>query len=439
MDNATYRGFVATTDDALLLFEACRQNILPRRKHRLNENERNKITSGSIFVWDETESGIRRWTDGRRWSPSRVTGCFLSYIELKPRLHEREHSTVRVSYKHSYSGVPDMPMEDGLVKKSLSLFTTDGHKLHLICYYRKEDVDGGLLTEPSRDSRLRSITIPKGLYPDFLSDIACVEPPHSLPAKKRRISAAPAADGQTPLGTSISHPHLPMLLPRPSPSQNQQLSATGYRRMTMVDRHPGRLKHNQIGLAHTIQGVPMMTSPHQRHIMPMMSHTAPIPSYQMTPARPVLQQQQYGNVPNALVSPGHPSSAHVRINYLPNYRSQSNPVPQENDAVMFHPLSAPSGSPTYKRKNMADADATLEFPTSATSSSSSIGSSDKSSMKLPSVSELLGSIDRKRKLTSSEESSKYHPAGLAQTAHTRYTNNVWDCRQPSEDIPSFAH
>ncbi|PIA13647.1 hypothetical protein COEREDRAFT_48551, partial [Coemansia reversa NRRL 1564] len=164
MDNASYHGFIATTDDALLMFEACRQNIFPRRRHRLNEIERNEITSGSIFVWDETESGIRRWTDGKRWSPSRVNGCFLSYIELKPKSYKKKQSTTCISCKHSYS---DIPMEDDLVKKSLSLFTKDNHKLHLVCYYCKKDVDSGILIEPSRDPRLRSIKISQSRYPEF--------------------------------------------------------------------------------------------------------------------------------------------------------------------------------------------------------------------------------------------------------------------------------
>lgn len=39
------------------------------------------ITSGSVFVFDEEESGIKRWTDGFFWSPSRILGNFLLYRE----------------------------------------------------------------------------------------------------------------------------------------------------------------------------------------------------------------------------------------------------------------------------------------------------------------------------------------------------------------------
>jgi hypothetical protein len=40
-------------------------------------SERRMITSGSVFVFDEDESGIKRWTDGFFWSPSRILGNFL--------------------------------------------------------------------------------------------------------------------------------------------------------------------------------------------------------------------------------------------------------------------------------------------------------------------------------------------------------------------------
>lgn len=43
------------------------------------------ITSGSVFVFDEDESGIKRWTDGFFWSPSRILGNFLLYRETEKK------------------------------------------------------------------------------------------------------------------------------------------------------------------------------------------------------------------------------------------------------------------------------------------------------------------------------------------------------------------
>lgn len=78
----TYYGIIDSTADALRVFELCRQGRLGRVRRRLHEKERHLIRSGSVFVFDEKESGIRRWTDGRLWSPSRILGNFLIYREL---------------------------------------------------------------------------------------------------------------------------------------------------------------------------------------------------------------------------------------------------------------------------------------------------------------------------------------------------------------------
>lgn len=84
-DFETFHGLVETTSDALRIFELCRHGRLGRVRRRLHERERRQIKSGSIFVFDEAESGIRRWTDGRLWSPSRILGNFLVYRELERR------------------------------------------------------------------------------------------------------------------------------------------------------------------------------------------------------------------------------------------------------------------------------------------------------------------------------------------------------------------
>ncbi len=88
----TYSGFIKTTADALKLLAATdlpdnTPNNPPRRiVRRLLDSERTSlIRSGSVFVWDEKEAGMRRWTDGRLWSASRVSGCFLTYRELNIR------------------------------------------------------------------------------------------------------------------------------------------------------------------------------------------------------------------------------------------------------------------------------------------------------------------------------------------------------------------
>ncbi len=79
----TFHGLIEDTSDALRIFQLCRLGRLGRIRRRLHEKERKLIRSASVFVFDEQESGIRRWTDGRLWSPSRILGNFLIYRELE--------------------------------------------------------------------------------------------------------------------------------------------------------------------------------------------------------------------------------------------------------------------------------------------------------------------------------------------------------------------
>jgi Gti1/Pac2 family transcription factor len=86
-------GFIETTGDALLILEAARRGLIPRITRRLVDSERKMITSGSVFVFDEDESGIKRWTDGFFWSPSRILGNFLLYRET----HKRGNRSTRAA------------------------------------------------------------------------------------------------------------------------------------------------------------------------------------------------------------------------------------------------------------------------------------------------------------------------------------------------------
>lgn len=56
-------------NDAHVIFEAVRLGLLPLIKRRLTSDERDQLTSGNVFVWEEAEhkGGLERWTDGRRW------------------------------------------------------------------------------------------------------------------------------------------------------------------------------------------------------------------------------------------------------------------------------------------------------------------------------------------------------------------------------------
>ncbi|OAD76765.1 hypothetical protein PHYBLDRAFT_74636 [Phycomyces blakesleeanus NRRL 1555(-)] len=165
----SFIGYIKSPQDALIVFEACRRGQLNRVQRRLSSKERVHISSGSVFAWDEREAGMRRWTDGRTWSPSRVLGSFLTYRELdtkrRPRLSSSSSTsslpiTSKASAACSYK-------TDGLIKQSFSICTATNQKLHLISYYSKSDIIASRLKRPSADPLLSKIVIPKGLYPEL--------------------------------------------------------------------------------------------------------------------------------------------------------------------------------------------------------------------------------------------------------------------------------
>jgi hypothetical protein len=174
----TYHGHVRTPNDAIILFEACRIGILPRVQRRLSEKERQQIKSGSVFVWDEREAGMRRWTDGKSWSASRVSGSFLTYREMEGKRGGSAVPTAPVAKRASGkspdgSGTGDSDGEgpdgyrykpDGLMKQSFSITTSSGQHLHLISYYSRSNSNN--LPQPTNDAQLRHIRPPKNMYPE---------------------------------------------------------------------------------------------------------------------------------------------------------------------------------------------------------------------------------------------------------------------------------
>lgn len=235
MAEPAFRGFVETTLDALLIFEGCKRGQLGKITRRLQEVEKRRlIVSGAVFVFDEEQTGIKRWTDGLTWSPSRTLGNFLVYRELdkkggpslsleggwddaanialppptpgsmmdRPPSQQQQDSQFAIQQQQpplaSTSSAVNLPngnsmmarprsgsesgalsldrareralvgsltssyrfRSDGLVKKTISL-----SKLHMIGYYKIEDVTSGRLRTPSSMPELFSLEI----SPAFLS------------------------------------------------------------------------------------------------------------------------------------------------------------------------------------------------------------------------------------------------------------------------------
>ncbi|EQL01598.1 Gti1/Pac2 family protein [Ophiocordyceps sinensis CO18] len=194
--NPTWQGHIASTLDALILFEGSLEGLLnhvPRRPH--DRERQDLIKSGSVFIYEEHASGIKRWTDGVSWTPSRILGNFLIYRELEKPFPPGEKKRALKKKKCSSAGIiktestPSRPSvgsyvaaglelgkdtersligslidsypfkADGLVKKTISI-TYRGVPHHLVSYYSVEDVVSGRLMTPSKDTRLRE-TVPR--------------------------------------------------------------------------------------------------------------------------------------------------------------------------------------------------------------------------------------------------------------------------------------
>ncbi|KAK0545114.1 Global transcription regulator sge1 [Tilletia horrida] len=91
---------------------------MPQVKRRLREDERVAlIKSGSVFVFDELESGVKRWTDGLFWSPSRILNNFLVYRQIdKKSVPTPEETKAKGGTKEhirfsASEGAPQVPID----------------------------------------------------------------------------------------------------------------------------------------------------------------------------------------------------------------------------------------------------------------------------------------------------------------------------------------
>ncbi|KAK5109530.1 hypothetical protein LTR62_006982 [Meristemomyces frigidus] len=203
--------------DGLVLFEACLSGKLHHVPRRPHDRERSTlIKSGSIFIYEENASGIKRWTDGVAWSPSRILGNFLIYRELEKPFPPGEKKRAIKRKRTSLAGEPyprrdsdenegaelptpltpptpntngerkseipstdqDKELErsligslvdsygfrpDGLVKKTMSV-SVNGISHHMVSYYKVDDVKNSLLPRPLTDPRLQNISVRPDLY-----------------------------------------------------------------------------------------------------------------------------------------------------------------------------------------------------------------------------------------------------------------------------------
>ncbi|KAJ4313347.1 Gluconate transport-inducing protein required for gluconate-H+ symport, partial [Neodidymelliopsis sp. IMI 364377] len=216
----TWQGFLDTTKDAMTVVEAALQGRLSHISRRPHDKERAEmLTSGTVLVYEENASGIKRWTDAVHWSPSRVMNNCLIYRQLQRALKPEEKKTAlnpscgtkrkrkesagpsltktgdhvnnsddeyenptfdgtlpgesdpagKVYANFAQTLSPDQQRrfcgslidsyefkDQGLMKKTISVKYQGTHH-HVISYYSLEDVVSGKLKRPFQDPRLEHV------------------------------------------------------------------------------------------------------------------------------------------------------------------------------------------------------------------------------------------------------------------------------------------
>ncbi|KAJ7444830.1 Gti1/Pac2 family-domain-containing protein [Mycena latifolia] len=182
------RLHVRNAHDAHVVFEATRQGLstslgflLPITR-RLDESERSTlIQSGAVFVWEESDHapGLKRWTDGRVWSQSRMREPYLFYdekIDDGSDSPSQNFQTYRFVDGVSRGGLSSSALSHqerstnvhrGLVKQAYSAWVvvhpnSIPRKWHITAYFRYDDLPH--IPTVDRDPCLRKIIVPMGLY-----------------------------------------------------------------------------------------------------------------------------------------------------------------------------------------------------------------------------------------------------------------------------------
>ncbi|KAF9446262.1 hypothetical protein P691DRAFT_804426 [Macrolepiota fuliginosa MF-IS2] len=234
--------------DAHVVLEAVRQNILPLIKRRLLASEREQLQSGHVYVWEEAQDdgGLLRWTDGRRWSQSRMRGDYLFYEEkIETTQEERDAKAARRACRASDPNavIPppvrrkDRPSKpNGLTKQTYSVTvhlpgTSEIRKWHVVAYFSGSDYSRLPVIE--HYDYLRNIRVPNGVFisnknlcgkpdrPSYGSDDSEIydEPPPALVYAHR----SPILTNYPPTLSMPSTP-APYTLPSPTPYPGSRLA-----------------------------------------------------------------------------------------------------------------------------------------------------------------------------------------------------------------------
>ncbi|KAJ7207022.1 Gti1/Pac2 family-domain-containing protein [Mycena rebaudengoi] len=152
-DIPPFYGAVETTMNALRLIHAARQGVIPR------------ITP--VFVFSVEESGIKRWTDGLLWSPSRIVGNFLVYREINEANKQSRQPQETLPHRRTIQGHASNTERfkpNGLIKKVNNHCNHRSSDLHLISYYTSSDQHSGKLKRPTSRPDIMNLPMDPRLF-----------------------------------------------------------------------------------------------------------------------------------------------------------------------------------------------------------------------------------------------------------------------------------
>ncbi|KAJ7131177.1 Gti1/Pac2 family-domain-containing protein, partial [Mycena epipterygia] len=169
---------IRNASDVLVVLEAVRRGILPLITLRMSANDRDQLKNGNVFVWEESadEGGLVRWTDGRRWSQSKVCADCLFYEEkVDVTEEEREAKALRRARRICNPGLDIRPprrnqrpsKSGGLTKQTYSFLvqlpgSCEARKWHIVAYSLWPD--RARLPVIEDYPVLRDIRVPMGVF-----------------------------------------------------------------------------------------------------------------------------------------------------------------------------------------------------------------------------------------------------------------------------------
>ncbi|KAM5533203.1 hypothetical protein V8D89_013159 [Ganoderma adspersum] len=203
---------IRSLSDAHVIFHAVTLGLLPIVSRRLDIEERRYIHSGCVCVWEErsacgeasSSAGIERWTDGRRWGPSRVRDEFLYYQEKLPEFAEDEE-------------LSSLIFGDRLIKQTYSVYVdtpTGRRKWHLVAYFTGETLERLLTIDDIPDLAAIRHLVPSGKY---------------TTARMARQRARPESSGMPLFGQDIK----PLALPGSSSALSSLATTSSHSRMSL--------------------------------------------------------------------------------------------------------------------------------------------------------------------------------------------------------------